>query len=280
MRPELDIKFESNIVDGNLNSARDRVDLADSIEDNVDGGDEYFPHAVERKKISNKVEIFSFQRFGPVQSLQHGVFVDQFEIQLAGQFFQNATVFFQFGQIFLARHGNRTDETIPEGGRRVESIFFLLQEQNATFFGRNVVIGLQQLSFGRRDLRLTDVSHEIRHRSVRIVDSTETGQNGHDGHTDHSDARDALFNRKDAMFGAENGKRVANLPEEEEEKNPGDGRENVDQVRLDDANIGDENVANVEGQQEDQHEQHPVEKRFEQQIARTVRLERKKLGSV
>ena len=49
----------------------DGVDLADMVENNVDGRYEDLPDAVDREEVAEKVEVLSLERLGPLDPLSH-----------------------------------------------------------------------------------------------------------------------------------------------------------------------------------------------------------------
>ena len=57
---------------------------------------------------------------------------------------------------------------------------------------------------------------------VGAVDGTEAGQEGHHGDADDTHTTNALLDWDDAMFGTENGKRVARFPKERDYDHPQD----------------------------------------------------------
>lgn len=67
--PELHVKLDPQIVHGDLNASGDRVGFPNSVKNDVNGGHENFPNAVNREKVTQKIKIFSLESFGIFYSL-------------------------------------------------------------------------------------------------------------------------------------------------------------------------------------------------------------------
>jgi len=74
-------------------------------------------------------------------------------------------------------------------------------------------------------IRLLD---EVGHAGVGIVDGTKAGEYGHYRDPNHTNPGNALFDRKYAMGGAQQGKGLANPPKSVEKDKPTERGQNSD----------------------------------------------------
>ena len=71
LRPDGHVDVEPKPVDQNVESLCDRVDLAHTVEHNVDGRDEDLPDAVGREEIAEDVKVFALQGSWPFHTSAH-----------------------------------------------------------------------------------------------------------------------------------------------------------------------------------------------------------------
>ena len=84
--PEKNIDVQAEPVHRDLHTLGDRIDTADSVENDVDGADEDLPSAVEWKEVTQEVEVLALPRLGPVDPFPHVLHVVNLHKQLPVQF--------------------------------------------------------------------------------------------------------------------------------------------------------------------------------------------------
>lgn len=100
LRPEFDIKLDSQVIYSDLNSSCDWISLPDTVKYNIDGCHEDFPDTIDGEKVTQKVKVFSLKSFGILYSLLCCMQVSSFQEKLPTQFFQGIHFLLDKGQIW------------------------------------------------------------------------------------------------------------------------------------------------------------------------------------
>ena len=64
LRPKLDVKLKTEVIDGDFEASRNRIDSTHSVKHDVDRRYEDLPHAIEGEEVTERVKVY------PLESLR------------------------------------------------------------------------------------------------------------------------------------------------------------------------------------------------------------------